>query len=28
LGSIIIDYKVTIENIPIFTGNGFDFKLD
>lgn len=27
-GGQIIDYKVSIENIPLFTRNGFDFKLN
>jgi alpha-D-xyloside xylohydrolase len=26
-GGQIINYKVSIENIPVFTRNGFDFKL-
>ncbi|MBL7113389.1 MAG: hypothetical protein ISS19_15740 [Bacteroidales bacterium] len=27
-GGTIIDYKVSIENIPLFTRNGFDFNLE
>jgi len=27
-GGLSIDYKITIENIPVFTRNGFDFDLE